>query len=68
MGAGLIGWSAGQLAYSDPWMPDQMTVSFGEKGEQWSALLATGLVLSGGLVRRRIKLKQRGPSGSSLAS
>lgn len=68
LGAGLIGWSAGQLAYSDPWVPLNLTNALGESGEQWISLFSTGLVLIGGLLRRRWRLKQRDPSGSSLTS
>jgi YjbE family integral membrane protein len=68
IGAGVIGWSAGQLAYSDPWMPQNFINALGERGEQWISLFSTGLVLIGGLLRRRWRLKQRDPSGSSLTS
>ena len=68
IGAGLIGWSAGQLVYSDPWMPETILGILGGKGEQGASLFATALVLFGGLLRRRWGVRQRGPSGNSLAS
>jgi len=68
IGAGLIGWSAGQLAYSDPWMPEPVISTLGENGEQWAGAFGATLVILGGLIRKQWLLRQRDRSGSSLAS
>jgi YjbE family integral membrane protein len=68
IGAGLIGWSAGQLAYSDPWTPEVLISRLGENGEQWAAAFGATLVVLGGLSRRQWHLKRRGLSESSSAS
>jgi len=68
IGAGLIGWSAGQLAYSDAWMPEPVIGALGENSEQWAGAFGATLVILGGLIRKQWLLRQRDPSGNSLAS
>jgi len=63
-----IGWSAGQLAYSDAWMPETVINALSENGEQWAGAFGATLVILGGLIRKQWLLRQRDPSGSSLAS
>jgi YjbE family integral membrane protein len=62
IGAGIIGWSAGELAYSDPLAPTEVTAFFGENGTTWSALLGLMLALTSGYARRFSDIKRRDPS------
>jgi putative transcriptional regulator len=65
---GYSGWSAGQLAYSDAWMPETVISALGENGEQWAGAFGATLVILGGLIWKQWLLRQRDPSGNSLAS
>jgi len=68
IGAGLIGWSAGQLADSDPWMPEALISALGENGAQWVAAFGATIVILGGLIGRQWDLKRRDLSENSSAS
>jgi YjbE family integral membrane protein len=65
IGAGIIGWSAGELAYSDPLTPTEITGALGERGTEWSALIGMLLALLSGFARRLCRVKPHDPAKNS---
>lgn len=64
-GAALLGWSAGELAVDDTLYAESVAHRFGAFADYGFPALGAGLTLIGGLLRHKLSITPRGPSGNS---